>query len=250
MKLKYLTLSLIFGLIFSGKASDQMFFRVSSDQQTRITSFTIDGNIAWTNSIPGSTCKIEWSQSLNGPWLSKYFTSINCSGLTGAVAVPSVFKNGTANTIIFKTLNKTVSISPSGTTVDLNDDGSAELTFKNDMYNSGGFPSYSALGFFVELHNTKVASTPRSAGYAINQYTSFENSSSVLLYAYSPEGGPWKNTSQGFMPVQFQANGETYYGWVNLRIDPPPPFGFSPSMVIVSCAYEAIPSEPINANEQ
>ncbi len=209
------------------------FFRVVSDQQTRITSFDLDGVITWTNSVSNSTCEMQWSRSINGPWFETYFSNpFECSGLAGSATVSSSFRNNTANTIFKRTRTYVGS-----TVIDINQDGTPELTF-----------SAESLGFEITVTthgNTKIDSTARGSNYFIDT-TKASKSGLTLLHSGWAAQGSWQNTSYGFMPVIFEKNGNQYCGYVEIWLYNSGTL-FMPELRILSYAYDMEPSRPIYA---
>lgn len=208
------------------------FFRVLSDQQTSITSFNSNSSIAWTNSVPNSTCRVQWARSPGGPWFETYFANpFSCSGSTGSAPMSSSFKNNSVNTIFRKACSFGFS------QIDINQDGIPELSFSN--------PS----GFDIQvttLGNTKIDSTPRNAGYLINTINASMSGSAIELYGALFIKGAWQNTSSGFMPVVFEKDGNQYCGYVEIELWNSG-YMFMPELRIWSYGYDREPARPISA---
>ncbi len=146
--------------------------------------------------------------------------------------------------------------------LDLNNDGVTDFTLSSHfgeskqptcLYIHASVQEKAASGNDVEGHPPAelVTGDPIGPNQAFYGGTGTSVSYS-LCGGKKNSGGKWEaNGEIGYLGLSFQINGETYYGWAQLKItvvtNPPLPPAFAATLT--GYAYESVPGMPINAGQ-
>jgi hypothetical protein len=177
--------------------------------------------------------------------LAAYIAAASAAGASLLAAQPAEGK------VVYTPTNVTISFS--GTPLDLNNDGTADfsLAFREQASHSIALvvipavtgnavrPSRSfgaAAGFFgvpVGVGEKFVSNTHTSYGPGVEMAQAFAYGN------YSSSRGPWINTTNRYLGIKFLINGQTHYGWARLTVSK------GLNAVLTGYAYETIPNVSI-----
>jgi hypothetical protein len=143
--------------------------------------------------------------------------------------------------------------------LDLNHDGIAEFSFRNNFYSSMGLgaaslaviPTQAANEIFGVQSQGKQCAVALPKGSKVGPKGKFGPTPSGAIMAYVDIGRayaycPWFNVETAYVGLKFVVKGETHYGWARVKFVEPGsiPGGFN-SATLSGYAYETVPNRPV-----
>ena len=186
----------------------------------------LDGNaVTWTNSVSNATYRVTMATTVTSSWDEVTVVS----NVTAAAVTPT---NATAfyrvewidpPDAVWTNLEDHA-FWPSTMPIDLNGDGTTDVTLRHENFVT---PDYSSYSDFIYAKAYRVCLTPFPSGRPIRMsitpdswVDASQHGGKILGERKSPAGpwayGPWAGVTNANLPVQFLISNEVHLGWVNL----------------------------------
>lgn len=239
-------------------ADDAYFFRVVSTQTTHIVAFAPANEIAWSNTIVPSSCRIEWTAALRGLWLTNHFAHVVSTAAVATCEIPQVFSTGQPSTVLYQQVNGIAGghNGGPGNTVDIDADGTWDVQFRQYVLTNG---EVTGELLDVDADRPAIILTPYTNGQLISQTPSPPDTWTVYKWPRTlasrlvggPDpgftGGSWAGVSNAYFPVRMSLPSGFHYGWIGLSLQPT---GGLVRTRIVDCVLNAVPGQSLTAGQK
>lgn len=159
--------------------------------------------------------------------------------------------------IVYTHTNRYFSLDPGQRLgLDINGDGITDFYLKSSLFSVGALDAW-AMGAYGARANGLLgypgrfgyfdpwgdAASCLARGARIGPRGAFHRSNLMAGIDGFSSWGAWKAKASGFLGLEFQIDGQTHYGWVQISL-----FGVGYG-VVAGFAYNTIPNEPIRAGQ-
>jgi hypothetical protein len=143
--------------------------------------------------------------------------------------------------------------------VDLNHDGTTDLTIRNkyfhycthtDTYCRTSETLKAKVAGANQVVFNVYGAVAMKSGMRIGPGDAFRGGAEPMVYSnpqFSYPSGSWINVRNRYLGVKFKIKGETHYGWVRLSVQVQHPLTITATLT--GYAYETIPNKPIIAGK-
>lgn len=227
----------------------------------RITSFSSDGVLTWSNRLPRATYRVEWTPSLAEQWQTNPpSVTVSTTSTILNLELPAYLRVVWIDPPSIRYTTLSGSIPYFGTiTCDVDEDGVVDASFYSTIYSipEGGLDQQ-----VVSVSAHRLNNTPLTAGTMIDSNLTWQGSPQPFAYRnnlFGPFDGPWGGATNAYLPIQILTGSNTNYGWIHIEEyqylipgdpdDGDPPDIWATNLRFIDGAYESIPNQGLQAGQ-